>query len=67
MEIYSPLRAGQQGSAGPGSKRKARVVVLPSFTVFAKILCSHMAYNARIPLSITAEIIVRKMVQVYTF
>jgi hypothetical protein len=65
METFDwPLRAGQQGSAGPGSKRKARVVVLPSF---AKILCSHMAYNARIPLSITAEIIVRKMVQVYTF
>lgn len=31
METFDwPLRAGQQGSAGPGSKRKARVVVLPS-------------------------------------
>jgi hypothetical protein len=64
METFDlPLRAGQQGSAGQGSKRKARVVS----PVVAQILCSHMAYNARIPLSITAEIIVRKMVQVYTF
>jgi len=39
MEIYSPLRAGQQGSAGPGFKRrKARVVLLPSPSERARVL-----------------------------